>query len=226
MTAAIIHYNTPEMTGALVRSLRKWSPKLDIVIFDNSDERPFPKTDGVRIIDNTIGQEVNFADMLRRYPNKLPTACNWGSEKHIASVDRLFDLLPDGFLLLDSDILLKRDISELADPSQAWVGMIQRKPEYWFQAVRLLPFLLWVNVPMLRVRGIRFFHEGMVYKMSYTGVPFYDTGGSLLVDCRAARLSGREVNINDYMIHFGGGSCGRTLEFQLAWVRAHRHCYE
>lgn len=226
MTVAIVHYNTPELTGALLRSLRKWSPGLEVVIFDNSDARPLPAADGVRIIDNTQGQVVNFPDMLRRYKHKIETACNWGSEKHIASVDALFDMLPDGFILLDSDVLLRRDIAPLADASVAWVGEKELHPAYWFQAVRLLPMLLWINVPILRAKGIRFWHEGMVYKVSHQGVPFYDTGGSLLVDCDGAGLRGREIRIADYIEHYGGGSCGSDPVVVSQWIDANRHLWE
>jgi len=225
MDAAIVHYNTPELTEALVRSIRKWSPSLRVTVFDNSDARPFPQTDGVTVIDNTRGQLVDFTAMLRSYPNKIPTACNWGSEKHIASVEWLFDALPDGFILLDSDVLLKRDITGFADPSVAWAGEIERRPKFWFQAVRLYPMLLWINVPMLRQHGIRFFHEGMVYKMSHEGVPFYDTGGSLLKDCRDAGLPGREIPIFEYIEHFGGGSYGRAEQAQ-GWLDEHKELYE
>ena len=41
---AIVHYNTPELTEALVKSIRKHGgEEYQVVIFDNSDERPFTK---------------------------------------------------------------------------------------------------------------------------------------------------------------------------------------
>lgn len=221
---AIVHYNTPELTDALVRSLRKWSPAVRITIFDNSDRRPFEKVDGVDIIDNTKGAAVDFAAMLDGYPKKIPTACNWGSEKHIASVDYLFDVLRDGFVLLDSDTLLKRDIEELFNPAFAWIGKVEYKPRFWFQAVRCYPYLLWINVPMLRRYGIRFFHDGMVYKMSHAGIPYYDTGGSLYSDCYRAGLPTKEIEINQYIEHLGGASCGDT-DWRL-WLEKHRDLYE
>ena len=38
MDIAIVHYNTPELTGALVQSIRKWMPAAHITIFENSDD--------------------------------------------------------------------------------------------------------------------------------------------------------------------------------------------
>lgn len=220
----IVNYNTPELAEAAVRSVWKHTPDCRVTVFDNSDKREFEPMDGVTLVDNTRGQAVDFAAMLARYPNKIPTACNWGSEKHIASVDYMFDVLPDGFVLMDSDALLKRDIAELFDPSFAWIGSIEHKPRFWFQGVRAFPMLLWINVPMLREHGIRFFSEGMVYKMSHRGVPYYDTGGSLYMDCNRAKLPYKEININDYIEHLGGASCYPT-DWQR-WLDQHKNLYE
>ncbi len=222
---AIVHYNTPELTAAGIRSLRKHTPDVRITVFDNSDRRPFFRNEGVRVLDNTQGQAIDFDALLANYPDKIPTACNWGSEKHIASVEELFNLFPEGFLLMDSDVLVKRDVSDFFDPSVAWVGTIEREPKFWFQAPRCFPFLLWINVPMCRAHGIRFFHEGYVYKMSHQeGPPYYDTGGSFLKDCNEAGLPYKEVNIFDYIEHLGGASCYPTE--WVKWLNEHKSLYE
>ena len=221
----IVHYNTPELTVAAIRSLWKNTPDAKVTVFDNSDKYPFPDMDGVTVVDNTKGQIIDFQKMLDRYPAKIPTACNWGSEKHIASVDYFFDVLSEGFVLMDSDVLVKKDISSLFDPSLAWIGGIEHHPKFWFQAVRCFPFLLWINVPMLRERGIRFFHEGYVYKMSHRGgAPYYDTGGSLYKDCLDAGLPYKEINLDEYIVHLGGASC-----YPIAWrtwLERHKNLYE
>ena len=51
---AIVHFNTPELTEAAILSLRKQTGmRYDVMVFDNSDRRPFTaKMDGVTIIDN------------------------------------------------------------------------------------------------------------------------------------------------------------------------------
>lgn len=221
---AIVHYNTPELTAAAIKSLLLHTPDCKITVFENSDKRPLPPIDNVTVLDNTKGQLVDFEEMLSRYPDKIPTACNWGSEKHIASVDYLFDVLQEGFLLVDSDVLFKKDITSLFDSSKAWVGAIEHKPKFWFQAVRCFPMLLWINVPMLREHNIRFFHEGMVYKMSHTKPPYYDTGGSLYVDCNKAGLPYTEINMFDYIEHLGGASCYQTN--WKKWLDLHKDLYE
>ena len=216
---AIVHYNTPELTRAAILSVRKHTPGCRFTVLDNSDKRPFVPMPGVKVIDNTKGQVIDFDAMLDRYPGKVDTVNEQGSAKHIASVDYLFDVLTDGFVLMDSDVLIKRDIAPFFDKSVAWAGTIEHNPPFRFMAERLFPFLLWINVPMLRKHGIRFWHEGMVYKLSHTGRPYYDTAGSLLKDCMDAKLRYNEVDIFEYIEHFGGGSCGRkTLGSMLSWL--------
>jgi hypothetical protein len=226
MDVAIVHYNTPELTAACIKSVRRNTPGCRFTVFDNSDKRPFVPMEGVEVIDNTRGQIINFKAMICRYPDRVETCNGHASSKHIASVDKLFDYLPDGFVLLDSDVLIYRDIAGFFDRSKAWVGHIEQRPQLWFQAPRLYPFLLWINVPMLRVCGIRFWHEGYSYKLSHQGAPpFYDTGASLLRDCRLAGLPTREENIFDYLIHYGGASYSKTPDDVFLWLRNHRHLY-
>ncbi len=216
---AIVHYNTPELTRAAILSVRKHTTGCTFTVFDNSDKRPFEPMDGVKVIDNTKGHLIDFDAMLSRYPDKRDTANEQGSAKHIASVDYLFDVLPDGFVLMDSDVLVKRDIAAFFDKNVAWAGMVEHKPPFPFMTERLYPFLLWINVPMLRKHGIRFWHEGMVYKLSHTGAPYYDTAGSLLKDCDDAGLPCKEMDLYDYIEHFCGGSCGRkTRANALSWL--------
>ena len=119
-TVAIIHFNTPELTEAGIKSLRKVSGmEYDVVVFDNSDKRPFPvgKADGhTTIIDNTKGQIIDFEKELAKYQDKcwdLAWRSNYGSAKHIMTVQKLWELIPQGFILMESDILLTRNIDFL-----------------------------------------------------------------------------------------------------------------
>ena len=221
---AIVHYNTPALTSALVRSIRKHVPRRRIIVFDNSDRLRFPPQRDVLWIDNTRGQKIDFGEMIQRYPDRIPTLSTWGSEKHIASVDWLFDYLPEGFLLLDSDVLLKKDITPLFDSSVAWVGMPEQQP-WWFMPKRLAPYCLYINVPMCREKGIRFWHEGKAFKLSHSGeAPYYDTGASFYEDCENAQLPGREIDINEYVEHLGAGSWKDQQAWE--WLDKHKNLYE
>ena len=86
-TIAIIHFNTPELTEACILSIRKHGCDWPIVVFDNSMEVTFPsgegmpertieahpfkkKMKGVKVIDNTKGQQVDFEKALQAFPDK------------------------------------------------------------------------------------------------------------------------------------------------------------
>lgn len=222
---AIVHYNTPRLTTALVRSLRRFSPECRITVFDNSDLFRFPQMDGVRIIDNTRGQLVNFEQLLARYPGRLQTVNDHASAKHIASVETLFGYLPDGFVLLDSDVLVKADISPLFDTSVPWAGMVEH-PSESFKRVRLAPYLLWINVPMCRERGIRFMSEGRIYKLSHGDSPYYDTAASFYEDWLLAGIPGRELHIYQYIEHYRGGSYVKDFAKAVRWLETNKHLYD
>jgi hypothetical protein len=69
------------------------------------------------------------------------------------------DMFPDGFLLMDSDVLVRQDVSGLADSSVAFVGQ-ERKPTRRFPVPRVLPYLCWVNTPMLKEHGMTLHRMG------------------------------------------------------------------
>ena len=103
---AIIHFNTPELTEAAVLSIRKHGGgDYHITIFDNSDTRPFKKRmRGVKRIDNTQGQVIDFDKELDQYPDRCrdigcAKGCEFGSAKHMMTVQKLWELLPEGFVV-------------------------------------------------------------------------------------------------------------------------------
>ena len=93
-TIAIVHYNTPVLTEACIRSIRKTGCQWPVVVFDNSDELPFKKRiAGVKRIDNTQGQIIDFDELLASHPDKcwdMTKLSNYGSLKHTASVQKLW----------------------------------------------------------------------------------------------------------------------------------------
>ena len=98
-TIAIIHFNTPELTEAAILSLRKHGGEdYHITIFDNSDTRPFKKRmRGVKRIDNTKGQVIDFDKEMEKYPDRCrdigcAKGCEFGSSKHMMTVQKLWEL--------------------------------------------------------------------------------------------------------------------------------------
>lgn len=223
---AIVHFNTPELTRATIASIRKNNPECNITIFDNSDRLPFGEMDGVQVLDNTHGELIDLDGLLDQYPNKVPSVNNWGSARHIWSIDWLWDIFPNDFLLMDSDVLVKRSLSPFFKrfpATIAWAGEIHWLPTNQ-TTTRLLPYCLWMNVRECKAHGIRFFAEDRADKL-VPGPPWHDTGASFWEDCEAAGLKGHQLPLNDYIEHLAMGSFKKTPEATREWLQKHKNLW-
>ena len=234
---AIVHFNTPELTEAAILSLRKHGGKdYKVVVFDNSDCRPFTKKmEGVTIIDNTHGQVIDLDAEVRKYSDRsyylgCPKGNVFGSAKHMITVQKLWELLPDGFLLMDSDILIRKDVDFMFMKDECVCGHIQQpQPGNTFGIGRLVPMLLWLNVPKLIAGGAKFFDPnrsmGLLPGEEHVKGNCYDTGAALLEDIRSHKngLCGKRIDIRPLMFHYQAASWRRAgLAGQLAWLNANR----
>ena len=204
---AIVNYNTPDLVEAAIRSLNKHTPGCRVFVFDNSDEKPFTaKFVNVEVIDNTKQQLVNFDAELEKYPNKWErdkNKSNYGSAKHTMSVEYLMSIIPDGFVLMDSDILIFNDIKHLWNKNVACVGSEDVK----HNVPLLTPFLCYLNVPMLEANGIGYYNGEKMWALSDIDPnQYYDTGAWLLEQVREKHLPVEYVNIWQHIIHLGHGS--------------------
>lgn len=228
MDILTVHYNTPEMMECMIRSLNRHTV-CRIYVFDNSDEDPFVNTfSNVEVIDNTRGQFIDFDEWLTQYPDrKSSPRSNFGSPKHCKSVDICFDLLPDGFILMDSDVLVKKDITPFWDESRAWVGKPLEEDHKGVKVTRLLPFLCYINVPMMREHGVRYFNpEWMWHIPEKEPNKWYDTGAWYYKDCSDKRLPGREVEIATYIEHYYHGSHAFRNESLCDWLNEHKDLWQ
>lgn len=236
---AIVHYNTPELTEAAILSLRKHTgTRYDVTVFDNSDKRPFKaKMKGVSILDNTKGQVIDFDAELAKFPNKcwdLAKKSNYGSAKHIMSVQKLWELLPGGFILMESDILLKDDIGFMWQEEFAAVGKVQWFRGRCIEKDRLLPFLCYINVPLLVKNGARYYDPERCWALQPGGMNnpnnWYDTGATLLEDIIKTKpqLTARLYpNLDHHFIHYTGGSWRQQdIDNQKAWLEQNRSLWE
>jgi hypothetical protein len=214
MKIVIIHYNTPKLTISLLASLMKQNITNEIVIFENSDkmllnaEELFDYT----LIDNSKNQVINFNNeiknlILKNKPseqalNHEKTGVNFGSVKHALTVQWLIDNLNDDFILLDSDVLIKKDIRDIVDTS---VGFVSDLNKY-----RVLPFLIYFNVNFLKQHDIHFFDGINIhpFKFGYNK----DTGGSFLEECKNKKITYKKINYNDYIVHYGSGSWRKNVK--------------
>lgn len=203
----IVHYNTPYLTECLVRSINLFVEDAIIYILDNSDTNPFiAKFDNVTIFDNTKGQIIDFDKWLEKYPNKNKSSGRlnkWASAKHCYSVEKCMELVDDNFLLLDSDVLLKKDISELFNDDFICCAEIITQPR--FNVKRVLPFICFINNKLCKENDIHFFNENEMYGLY--NVPSgekYDTGASFYLKIKDYKIN--EINTTDYIEHYKAAS--------------------
>ena len=226
----IIHYNTPRLTECLVRSINLFVKDAVIYIFDNSDKEPFTaKFDNVTIFDNTKGQIINFDEWLKKYPKRNLShgrVNSWGSAKHCYSVEKCMELVGDNFFLLDSDILLKKDIFELVDGEYIYIGQTITQPNSKIK--RVLPFLCYINVNMCKEKNVHYFDHnymhGLYHTVNNSNADWYDTGAGFYVN--ASKFKHKDINLNDYMFHYGHGSWdkkGVKITYtSMEWLDIHK----
>ena len=203
----IIHYNTPKLTEALIKSINKNVSNTIIYIFDNSDEHPFTaKFDNVIVLNNTTGAIIDFDEWLKKYPkrNTSPGKDNaWGSAKHCVSVQKCIDIINENFLLVDSDVLIKKDISDLFDDKFIYCAEVVNQPSSSIK--RVLPYLCYINVKMCNEKKIKYFDEKKMHGLCcIPGGDKYDTGASFYLE--ASNLRHKDIKVNDYAVHYGHGS--------------------
>lgn len=240
--AVIVHYNTPELTEATIKSLRKHGGEdYKVVIFDNSDERPFKKRmKGVKVIDNTKGQIVDFEKELAKFPERnneigVNGKCVHGSTKHMLSIQKLWELIPGGFLLMDSDILLKENVDFMFQWDQCCVGHIQEayKAGNPYGIDRMVPMLCFINVPMCINGGARYFDPTRTWGLLPGGTTnrnnWYDTGASFLEDIKTKKpqCHGKRIDIRPLMEHLQSGSWLHSdRKMQEEWLTRHRDLWQ
>jgi hypothetical protein len=231
---AIVHYNTPELTEAAILSVRKHcQTDYRFTVFDNSDKRPFTKKmAGVKVIDNTKGQIIDFEAELAKYPDKeweMAKRSNHGSFKHIITVQKLWELLPGGFILLESDVLITRNFDFLWNEDFAACGKVQRFHGRRKEKDRLLPWLCYLNVPLLTANGARYFDPMRCWNLQPgedNPGNWWDTGACVLDDIRKTKpqlVCRCYAELDQYYIHYNGGSWrSNDLENQKRFIEQHK----
>lgn len=207
----IVHYNTPFLTECLIKSINKYVGKdCHIYIFDNSDKEPFTfKQDNITLFDNTKGQIINFEEWLNSFNKKSDDGTGkFISAKHCISVDICMDLINEPFILLDSDVLIKKDISELFQKDKIFVGEIEKEFDYngFMHMSRLFPTMCFINTTMCKEHGIRYFDSKFMLGLSDLHIKgiIYDTGSYFYHN--SIKLPYTLIKIYDYIIHYRSAS--------------------
>ncbi len=205
----IINYNTQELTEHCIMSINKFVEGAHIFVFDNSDKEPFVSTfENVNVIDNTNGEIIDFEKFLSRYPSRKRSGGKrngWGSAKHAYTIEKLIEMMNEGFVLLDSDVLLKRDVSELFDEDMVWCGEVSLQPNK--KTKRVLPFICFINAAMCKKKGVHYFDEKHMHGLYYGGrlsADTFDTGAWFYLV--TTKLPHKEIKCEDYIVHYCHGS--------------------
>ena len=217
MTVCIVHYNTPKLTSHCIRSLLKHHPSARVIVFDNSDLRPFGVGLGfaeanIEVIDNTRAQILDFDTLLAQFPDKETgpvNKSNYGSYKHCCSVQWLMDHLDEPFLLMDSDVLIRQRITTFCNPRYAFTGHVvcNTRKRFGLEIYRAGPFLCYINTPMLCAAGVTYLNTDYMWALSHQSPNNrYDTGAWFLKDVIDHRLPYRDIDTSPYIVHFGHGS--------------------
>ena len=232
----IVHYNTPELTRAAIWSIRKHGGKdYRIVVFDNSDKRPFApvgeplqiEDSNVWVYDNTRGQLIDFDAWLDTFDSKERIDNNYASARHCYTVQWLVDNLRCPFVLMDSDVLVKRDFSDFFDDECVWVGMSSLHYSRFGNVMRVEPMICYVNAPMMLAHDVTYFSAKKMYALTHRRPDgAYDTGCWFYEDCNLKKLQTRHVDTSDYIVHFGHGSWGNKGEQEAQkWLKNHRNLW-
>jgi hypothetical protein len=217
----IVHFNTPLLTECLIHSINHFTPNTNIYIFDNSDKEPFlAKFDNVKIIDNTKGQIVNFDNWLKKFSNRVTNSHNnYASAKHCYSIQKCIDIIQDNFVLLDSDILLKCDISGFFKNDKIYVGKTARNGSF---VERVVPFICFINVKMCNDNNISYFNGDYMHQLSIKNNSF-DTGAYFFF--KTKNIPHENVDIDKYIVHFKAASwkesAKKTQISEFKWLLDH-----
>lgn len=237
----IVHYNTPELLRACLLSFMKQGAEWHFVIFDNSNQRPvtmemlsewgLTQTDSTfGIIDNTHGQIIDFDKELAKWPSKRTDAerrtANFGSAKHMMSVDWLIWNTKEPFVLCDSDILLKRPVDDLYDESVTAIGCIDQGWNNPHGIKRLWPMLCWINAPECRRLGIHYYDGSRCWGINsdHPHGTWYDTGAAFLEDIRANKEATLRTftDATERFEHLWSGSWNKDKEKEWQrWLNEH-----
>ena len=222
MNFVIVHFNTPELTSCLLSNLRLLHPHDNIYIFDNSNKRPLFKRAipefNVIYYNNTEEHLLNFYDTFNKAQLTIDPLIqkinDLGSAKHALTVDWILKNLPvDDFVLLESDILLKKPIN-FCDSAKLTVGSTNavEKAEKPVRKWRMLPYCQYFNSKLINKYKISYFDSSRILGFDPVHTRGYDTGSAFYEDVMKypKNLYDMSINLDDYILHYKGGSWDKT----------------
>lgn len=233
----IVHYNTPVLTECCCKSIIKNDKSAEIIVFDNSDKFPFnTNLSNVKILDNTKGQLLNINIKLTEFiqrnnisektiKEEQEIKSNFGSYKHCISVQWIFEHETESFVLLDSDVLLKKECNDLITDLAFTADIENIETRIW-------PFIVYFNIKLLKEHKIDFLDGNTICPAKPV-----DTGYYFLQSCLTKKIKFNLINYKNYVVHYGNGSWknnGNSFvsHFQTEhlnendWLKKYKELYE
>jgi len=222
----IVEFNTPKILDCLIKSINKFVPNNHIYVFENSNKNVFNNTyENVTVFDNTKGQIINFDEFLSKYKNRNKSngrKNNFGSAKHSLSVDKCMSLINDNFILLDSDVLLKRDVSDFYNDEYMYIAETVTQPLSTIK--RIVPFICFINTKLCKKNRIHYFDDNYMHGLMKTTIgDRYDTGASFYM--KANKYSHIDIQCEDYITHLKGGSWQKNKLTPSEWLEKYKECW-
>jgi hypothetical protein len=195
----------------MIRSLYKNvnQDEFTLCIFDNSWSAKFNEDiyfnygfDNILFLDNTINFQITPATrgiVDINEPVKYPDY--FSSIIHCKSIDFCLKYLKQegvkDLILADSDVLFKQNPFNVIDRNYTCVGNYEQKFN------RFAPYFLYFNLDKL---NIDYYDPTRMFGLSTDILYHYETGGAFTETYLNRKEPFKEVDIYDYIEHFGGGS--------------------
>ena len=113
------------------------------------------------------------------------------------------EIINDNFILLDSDVLLKKDISDLYDDNVIYTGEIITQP--LSNIKRVLPYVCFINTKKCKENNVHYFNDDYMHGLYKTiKGDRYDTGAGFFIE--AHNFQHKEIKSDEYIIHYKAGS--------------------
>ena len=232
----IISFNSQKLTDCAIKSINKHTPDCTIHVVDNGTTEKFVNTfDNVNLIDNTNEKLTKFDDVLKTIPDKLKhkaNHANFASARHCYTIQMAIDMLDEPFVMIDSDALVKKDISELFREDLLYCGEVGRGKHIHIvdgkvdnvAKFRVFPYICYINAPMCKELGIMYFDKDYMHAIDGRIACQYDTGAAFLM--QAEKYPHLDIKCSDYIEHLGAGSHGKKPDRIDSWLNLHKKLWD
>lgn len=208
----IINCDSDLLLHPCLRSLYKHTNQDDfsLIVFDNSNSTKF----NIDLYINFGFKNIFYINNTKWYYNTEDDrgfravvdvsdkqSSKSSSVMHCKSVDFMLKILKikgvENLLLADSDVLFKRNPFAIVNTDYACIG------EYYDVKNRIEPYLMYFNLNKI---DIDYYDETRMLGLTSDDYRIYDTGGAFTEDLFKNRLPYKNIKLNNYIEHFGGGS--------------------